>query len=95
MRIETGVRRLGIAAAMLVGVAAVLMVIEGSTLGALSWIIKPLFDKAAAELASGALVGAGTQTLDIPVEIRMYRQRAVMSDKAEALWALAQQQALD
>lgn len=26
-------------------VAAVLMVIEGSTLGALSWIIKPLFDK--------------------------------------------------
>lgn len=65
------------------------MALEGR---GIAWLPLSLIE---AELASGALVGAGTQTLNIPVEIRMYRQRAVMSDKAEALWELAKQQALD
>lgn len=65
------------------------MALEGR---GIAWLPQSLIG---AELASGALVGAAPEAMNIPVEIRMYRQRAVMSDKAEALWQLAQQQALD
>ncbi|HVL45090.1 MAG TPA: LysR family transcriptional regulator [Acidovorax sp.] len=41
------------------------------------------------ELRSGALVAAGTSDWQLPVEIRLYRQRAEMAPVAEALWALA------
>jgi len=44
------------------------------------------------ELRSGTLVPAGGETWNVPVEIRLYRQRAEMAPAAEALWSLAQTQ---
>jgi DNA-binding transcriptional LysR family regulator len=41
------------------------------------------------ELRSGALVPAGAHAWSVPVEIRLYRQRADMAEAAEALWAQA------
>ncbi|KZK27939.1 MULTISPECIES: LysR family transcriptional regulator [Delftia] len=41
------------------------------------------------ELRSGALVLAGGHAWSVPVEIRLYRQRADMADAAEALWTVA------
>lgn len=41
------------------------------------------------ELRSGTLVAAGGQDWNVPVEIRLYRQRAEMSQVAESLWTLA------
>lgn len=41
------------------------------------------------ELRTGALVPAGDAAWNVPVEIRLYRQRAGMAPAAEALWALA------
>ncbi|MCT9812392.1 LysR family transcriptional regulator [Acidovorax sp. Be4] len=64
------------------------MALEGR---GIAWLPQSLIT---AELASGALVGAGPKAWNIPVEVRMYRQGAVMSDKAEALWSLAKKQAL-
>ncbi len=43
----------------------------------------------AAELGAGTLVPAGDAAWNVPVEIRLYRQRAAMAEAAEALWALA------
>ncbi|MDH2326328.1 ATP-binding cassette domain-containing protein [Cereibacter sp. SYSU M97828] len=43
----------------LMAIAFVLMVIEGSTLGALSWMIKPLFDRVFTPEGAGALVWVG------------------------------------
>ncbi|MEG0557991.1 MAG: LysR substrate-binding domain-containing protein, partial [Comamonas sp.] len=57
----------------------------------IAWLPQSLIE---AELANGSLVVAGPKAWSIPVEIRMYRQRAEMSDKAEALWDLARKQAL-
>lgn len=64
------------------------MALEGR---GIAWLPKSLIE---AELANGSLVGAGPETWSIPVEIRMYRQRSGMSEKAEALWELAKMQAL-
>lgn len=64
------------------------MALEGR---GVAWLPHSLIE---GELANGSLVGAGPQTWNIPVEIRMYRQRAGMSEKAEALWELAKVQAL-
>ena len=44
------------------------------------------------ELRSGALVPAGAHAWTVPVQIRLYRQRAEMAEAAEALWALARTQ---
>ncbi|MDT0138941.1 LysR family transcriptional regulator [Acidovorax sp. PRC11] len=41
------------------------------------------------ELRAGTLVPAGPADWDVPVEIRLYRQRTDMSDAAEAFWRLA------
>jgi DNA-binding transcriptional LysR family regulator len=43
-----------------------------------------------AELASGLLVPAGHPHWHIPVDIRLYRQRAALSAPAEALWRVIQ-----
>ena len=64
------------------------MALEGR---GIAWLPQSLIEP---ELANGTLVGAGPKAWNIPVEIRMYRQRAEMSDKAEALWELAKKQAL-
>jgi DNA-binding transcriptional LysR family regulator len=42
------------------------------------------------ELASGLLVPAGNPHWHIPVDIRLYRQRATLSAPAEALWRVIQ-----
>ncbi|MCS4293200.1 DNA-binding transcriptional LysR family regulator [Comamonas sp. BIGb0152] len=44
------------------------------------------------ELRSGSLVPAGDDRWNVPVEIRLYRQRSEMAPAAEALWALVQGQ---
>lgn len=44
------------------------------------------------ELRSGSLVPAGDDRWNVPVEIRLYRQRSEMAPAAEALWALVQAQ---
>lgn len=43
----------------------------------------------AGELASGALVRAGDERWEVPVEIRLYRQNAEMAPTAEDLWRAA------
>ena len=43
-----------------------------------------------AELSSGQLVPAGSPKWHIPVDIRLYRQRAALSAPAEALWRVIQ-----
>ena len=47
----------------LMALAFVIMVIEGSTLGALSWMIKPLFDKVFEAGEQSALIWVGTAIL--------------------------------
>ncbi len=59
------------------------MAIEGR---GTAWLPRSLI---AQELRSGALVPAGSHAWSVPVEIRLYRQRADMAEAAEALWALA------
>ncbi len=46
--------------------------------------------KAKAELASGLLVSAGDAQWQIPVDIRLHRQRTSLSAPAEALWRVIQ-----
>ncbi|WP_422848519.1 LysR family transcriptional regulator [Acidovorax sp. M14] len=41
------------------------------------------------ELRAGTLVAAGAADWNVPVQIRLYRQRAEMSPVAESLWELA------
>ncbi len=43
------------------------------------------------ELRAGTLVHAGDAAWNVPVEIRLYRQRAEMAPTAETLWALARE----
>lgn len=50
-----------------------------------AWLPQSLI---ADELRSGALVVAGGEEWNVPVEIRLYRQRAEMAPVAEALWEL-------
>ncbi|MDA8451946.1 LysR family transcriptional regulator [Acidovorax sp. NCPPB 3859] len=59
------------------------MALEGR---GMAWLPRSLI---AEELQSGALVAAGPAGWDVPVEIRLYRQRTEMSDAAETLWRLA------
>lgn len=41
------------------------------------------------ELASGALCAAGDDTWTVPIEVRLFRPRATLSETAEALWRVA------
>ena len=59
------------------------MALEGR---GLAWLPQSLV---ADELRAGTLVPAGPAAWDVPVEIRLYRQRTEMSDAAEAFWRLA------
>ena len=61
------------------------MALEGR---GVAWLPRSLI---ATELAAGALVPAGGEAWNVPVEIRLYRQRAEMSAAAEALWTLVNQ----
>lgn len=61
------------------------MALEGR---GVAWLPKSLI---AAELKTGALVAAASAEWNVPVEIRLYRQRAEMAPAAEALWALVQE----
>jgi DNA-binding transcriptional LysR family regulator len=63
------------------------MALEGR---GVAWLPRSLI---ATELAAGALVPAGGEAWNVPVEIRLYRQRAEMSQAAEALWTLVNQDA--
>jgi len=51
----------------------------------IAWLPESLV---AEELGSGRLVAAGTVALRVPLEVRLYRQNAVMAPTAEALWGL-------
>jgi DNA-binding transcriptional LysR family regulator len=59
------------------------MALEGR---GVAWLPESLI---ADELRAGALVPAGGSDWNLPVQIRLYRQRAEMSPVAEALWALS------
>ncbi|GKT24341.1 hypothetical protein AVHM3334_14465 [Acidovorax sp. SUPP3334] len=59
------------------------MALEGR---GVAWLPRSLI---ADELRAGTLVAAGESAWDVPVEIRMCRQRAEMSPVAESLWSLA------
>lgn len=60
------------------------MAIEGR---GVAWLPKSLIT---AELKSGALVAAASAEWNVPVEIRLYRQRAELAPAAESLWSLVQ-----
>ncbi|WP_302409986.1 LysR family transcriptional regulator [Comamonas kerstersii] len=62
------------------------MTLEGR---GIAWLPNSLIKE---ELESGLLVRAGPETWCIPVEVRIYRQRSEMSEKAESLWTLAKMQ---
>ncbi|GKS97144.1 LysR family transcriptional regulator [Acidovorax sp. SUPP2825] len=64
------------------------MALEGR---GVAWLPRSLI---ADDLRAGTLVAAGEAAWDVPVEIRLYRQRAGMSEVAESLWALAGSQAI-
>jgi LysR family transcriptional regulator, hypochlorite-specific transcription factor HypT len=51
----------------------------------IAWLPKSLVSE---ELANGRLVAAGSAALRVPLEVRLYRQNAVMAPTAEALWGL-------
>ena len=59
------------------------MALEGR---GVAWLPQSLI---ADELRAGTLVPAGGSAWNVPVEIRLYRQRAEMAPAAEALWRLA------
>jgi DNA-binding transcriptional LysR family regulator len=56
------------------------MAVEGR---GIAWLPQSLIK---AELASGQLVPAGSPKWHIPIDIRLYRQRAALSAPAEKLW---------
>jgi DNA-binding transcriptional LysR family regulator len=60
------------------------MALEGR---GIAWLPQSLIE---AELASGLLVPAGHPHWHIPVDIRLYRQRAALPAPAEALWRVIQ-----
>ena len=51
----------------------------------IAWLPESLV---AEELGSGTLVAAGSAASRVPLEVRLYRQNAVMAPTAEALWDL-------
>lgn len=59
------------------------MALEGR---GIAWLPQSLI---ADDLRAGTLVPAGNAQWNVPVEIRLYRQRAEMAPAAEALWTLA------
>lgn len=59
------------------------MALEGR---GVAWLPQSLI---ADELRTGTLLPAGDTAWNVPVEIRLYRQRAEMAPAAEALWTLA------
>ena len=59
------------------------MALEGR---GVAWLPRSLV---AEDLARGTLVDAGPAQWQLPIEIRLYRQRAEMAPVAEALWTLA------
>ncbi|THD84503.1 ATP-binding cassette domain-containing protein [Aliigemmobacter aestuarii] len=63
----------------LMALAALFMVIEGATLGALSWLIEPLFDRVFAPGGQGALVWVGLAILGL------FLTRAVTSVTAKTM----------
>ena len=65
-------------------VAAVLLLIEGSTLGALSWMLKPLFDKVFVQGESDLIwwVGLGIFLLFVIRAVTSVGSRAVMTNVA-------------
>ena len=65
--------------------ATLLMVIEGSTLGALSWMLEPLFDKVFAQGHSGMiwLVGSGILGLFVMRALTSISSRALLNDVAQ------------
>ena len=69
----------------LMAVALVILLIEGGTLGALSWLLKPLFDTVFAEGATGSLMLVGVAILGLFV------LRAATSVASKALLTLIAQ----
>jgi DNA-binding transcriptional LysR family regulator len=63
------------------------MALEGR---GLAWLPR---SQVADDLAAGILVAAGGAEWQVPVEVRLYRQRSQMSAAAEALWELAMRDA--
>ena len=61
------------------------MALEGR---GVAWLPQSLI---ADELRRGALVAAASAEWNVPVEIRLYRQRAELAPAAEALWTLVQE----
>ena len=61
------------------------MALEGR---GVAWLPQSLI---AEELKRGALVAAASAEWNVPVEIRLYRQRAELAPAAEALWTLVQE----
>lgn len=59
------------------------MALEGR---GVAWLPQSLITE---ELRAGTLVSAGDSAWNVPVEIRLYRQRAGIAPVAEALWELA------
>jgi len=55
----------------------------------IAWLPKSLVTE---ELGSGRLVVAGSAALRVPLEVRLYRQNAVMAPTAEALWGLVSEE---
>ena len=51
----------------------------------IAWLPESLVTE---ELGSGRLIAAGSAALRVPLEVRLYRQNAVMAPTAEALWGL-------
>lgn len=64
------------------------MALEGR---GVAWLPRSLI---ADELRAGTVVAAGDEAWNVPVEIRLYRQRAEMSPVAESLWALVMADAI-
>ena len=55
----------------------------------IAWLPESLV---AEELESGRLVAAGPAALRVPLEVRLYRQNAIMAPTAEALWGLVSEE---
>jgi len=55
----------------------------------IAWLPESLV---ADDLVSGKLVAAGSAASRVPLEVRLYRQNAIMAPTAEALWGLVSEQ---
>lgn len=57
----------------------------------IAWVPESLV---ADELGSGRLVAAGSAASRVPLEVRLYRQNAIMAPTAEALWGLVSEESV-